>query len=76
MGNNPMYWGGKRIDNAIVHVWPNSPYIVKCNVNFKQGKRIICRICLKNLKAWNMYQDSRNWSFDSIKIITHKGEAE
>lgn len=72
MAYNTMYWGGKRIDNAIVHVWPNSPYIIKCNVNFRQGKRIVCRISLKDLIAWEKYQASRNWAFDSIKIINHR----
>ncbi len=75
MAYNPMYWGKKRIDNVIVHLFPDSPYIIKCSVHLRHGKRIIERFALKDLAAWNMYQTSRNYSFDSIKIINHR-EAE
>ena len=73
MTYNPMYFGSKRIDNVIVHAWPNSPYIVKCAVHLRHGKKIIERFVLKDLAAWNLYQDSRKWSFDSIKVINHNG---
>lgn len=71
MENNRMYFGSKRIDNVIIHLYPDSPYIVKCNVHLRHGKRIIERFVLKDLMAWEKYQSSRNYSFDSIKVINH-----
>lgn len=72
MESNLMFWGGKQIDNVIIHLFPDSPYIIKCNVHLRHGKKIIERFVLKDLTAWIEYQTSRNWNFDTIKIIIHK----
>ena len=39
---------GDFCDNAIVHFYPNSPYIGKCCLHLRSGNRIVLRLVLRD----------------------------
>lgn len=45
----------KAYDNAIVHLYPNSPYIAKCSVNLRRGEKIVLRVVLRDQYAAAQY---------------------
>ena len=57
-------------NNVIIHYYPATPYIAKCNVHLRQGKKIVFRIVLKDPAAagnWLM----RNNYYKPVKTIVH-----
>lgn len=59
------------MDNAIIHVFPNSPYIVKAAVNIRAGNKILFGAVLRDADA------ARNWlarRFPELpyRVINHK----
>lgn len=62
----------KSANNIVIHNYHNSPYIVKCGVNFRRGKKILFQAAIKNESA------AREWiqriKFDGlpVKIINHR----
>lgn len=47
------------IDNAVIHLFPASPYVVKACLNLRDGNRIKLRFPLKDEQAANEYLNSR-----------------
>ena len=38
-------------DNAIVHLYPSSPFVAKCAVHLRKGKKIVLRVVLRDQYA-------------------------
>lgn len=58
------------IDNAVLHYYPNSPWIAKVAVNLRQGKKIVLRVLLKDHSAANRYL-SANFPNVPVKLVDH-----
>jgi len=61
-----------KADNAIIHLYPNSPYIVKACVSFRCGKKIILANAVKDREV------AERWINEvypgiPVKYINHKG---
>lgn len=61
-----------KYDNIVIHFYPYSPWIVKCGVNMRIGKKIVFRTCLSDLHAAACFLQR----FPDIpaKLITHAGD--
>ena len=58
------------IDNAVLHYYQDSPYIVKAAVNLRNGSKIMLRLVLRDNEACEKYLNAH---FPDIprKHITH-----
>lgn len=63
-----------KYDNIVIHFYPYSPWIVKCGVNIRIGKKIVLRAVLKDLQAVARFLER----FPGIpcKLITHAAGVE
>lgn len=61
----------KTIDNAVIHSYPSSPFIVKACLNLRQGKRIVHQIPMSCPRAVLEYLAYR-WPEIPYRIINHK----
>lgn len=57
-------------DNAVIHHYPLSPYIVKAAINLREGDKIVLRICIRDTDAARDYL-SRRWPELPARTITH-----
>lgn len=57
-------------DNAVIHYYPLSPYIVKAAINLREGEKIVLRICIRDTNAALDYL-SRRWPELPARTITH-----
>lgn len=60
-----------QVDNAVIHLYPASPYIVKAGLNLRNGQKIVFRFALKNLEASRALL-ARHYEGLPVKVITHK----
>lgn len=58
-------------DNIVIHYYPESPYIAKCSVNLKRGKKIVEKACLKDLTAVNNWLVRTEFYKLPYRIIVH-----
>ncbi len=58
------------IDNAVLHAFPHSPWIAKCAVNVRQGKKIVLRAVLRDEKAARAWL-ARVFPDINCKLIIH-----
>ena len=58
-----------KIDNAVMHLYRASPYIVKACVNLREGKRIRFQLPLKDKAACMRFL--RQYDHMPVKVITH-----
>ena len=58
------------VDNVIVHYYPLSPFIAKAEVNFRYGKKIVLRSCMKDVDA-SLALVSRLYPDVEVRVITH-----
>lgn len=58
-----------KIDNAVIHLYPACPYIVKAGVNLRRGGKIVFRTALKDLEASRRFL--AQWEGLPVKVITH-----
>lgn len=38
-------------DNAVLHYYPGSPYLARCSVSIRAGKKIVLRAVLRDVSA-------------------------
>lgn len=38
-------------DNAVLHYFPASPYLARCSVSLRSGKKIVLRAVLRDVSA-------------------------
>jgi len=64
-----------RFDNIVIHTYPDSPCIAKCAVNFRNGKKIVDRVVLKDRCAAINFIVSRFpiTQIETMKTIVHRG---
>ena len=62
-------------DNAVIHDYPASPYIVKTLINVREGKRIRFDAALKNLEIARKYLEE-HFPGIPVKVITHNIDVE
>ena len=58
-------------DNVIIHYYPYSKYIAKCAVNMRNGKKIVCRVIMKDLVSVNNWMFARGYQDMPHKLIIH-----
>ena len=58
-----------KVDNAVIHIYPESPYICKACVNIREGKRIRFQLPLKDKAACVRFL--RQYNYMPVKVITH-----
>ena len=59
------------VNNAVLHIYPDSPCVAKCGVNLRNGRKIVFRSAMKDevsAAAWI----ARVFPGTDIKVITHK----
>ena len=59
-----------QVDNAVIHLYPASPYIVKAGLNLRNGKKIAFRFALKDLEACRSLVERHYYNLP-VKVITH-----
>ena len=62
-------------DDAIIHLFPDSPYIVKACLNLRRDRKVWVSIPMKDLSAILSYM-ARHDDISCLpyRIITHRGE--
>lgn len=59
-------------DNIIIHSFPNSKYIVKAQVSFRRGNKIVWRIVMKDVDAVRAYMERQPFCTGiPYRIINH-----
>lgn len=63
------------IDNAVIHSFPGSTYIVKAAVNLRDGDRIRDRVVLRDVDACRRFL-ARVFPGIPSRVIVHREEVE
>lgn len=63
------------INNAVIHSFPGSPYIVKAAVNLRDGDRIRDRFVLRDVDACRRFL-ARVYPGIPSRVIVHREEGE
>ena len=48
-----------KIDNAVIHYYPLSPYVAKASVNLRQGESIVLRTVLRDVETCERFVKER-----------------
>ena len=59
------------VDNAVLHYFPESPWIVKCAVNVRRGKKIVFRVVLRDVSVGEKWL-ARVYPGIPSRVIVHK----
>lgn len=59
----------KTYDNAIVHLYTESPYVAKCSVNLRRGEKIVLHVVLRDQYAAAQYLSAHG--YPRTKTIVH-----
>ena len=70
-----MTWQETGVNNATIHNFPDSPYIVKTELNLKHDKKIFpnLQFCFKNETAARDYLQRQGLENLPVKVFIHKG---
>lgn len=60
------------IDNAVIHLYPASPYICKACVNLRRGGKVVTSVPLANSKACFDFLRRVTPENTPYRIIKHK----
>ncbi len=58
-------------DNAIIHLYPSSPFIVKACINLREGRKIRMQVPIRDLDAACCYLFDHVDPCIPVRVITH-----
>lgn len=57
-------------DNAVLHYYPGSPYLARCSVSIRAGKKIVLQAVLRDTRAAREWL-KRSYPDMPYRVIVH-----